>query len=265
MSAELLVFLEALVQGITEFLPISSSGHLLLIWEFAGHPFSPSDELVLDVALHAGSLGAVVLYFRKDVGALVRGGFSMLRLNWTDEALLARNVLIGSLPVIIAGFLFKDLITDNLRTGFVVGLTTIGFGLLLLAADLRRTDRQTIGAGGAFFVGLLQILALIPGTSRSGITMTAARLLGVNRTEAARFSLLLSIPAILGAVTLTGIDLVQSDDARVGWLAFAGAGVAFLTAYTAISLMMRWLESATFLPFVIYRLVLGAALLLFLL
>jgi undecaprenyl-diphosphatase len=168
------------------------------------------------------------------------------------------------LPIVIVGYFFKGQITglqDNIQ---VIAWATIGFGILLFLADrmgltVRRIEH--LGAGGAVFIGLAQVLAFIPGTSRSGITMTAARFLGFERPEAARFSLLLSIPAILGAGTLTGLDLYESGNIRLGFDAIAAAALSFMVAFLSIALMIRWLRRAGFTPFVFYRIFLGVALL----
>jgi undecaprenyl-diphosphatase len=173
-------------------------------------------------------------------------------------------VVLGSIPLVVVGFFFRDTITESLRDIKIVAWATIGFAVLLWIGDhlgltVRRVEH--LGAAGAVFIGLAQVLAFIPGTSRSGITMTAARFLGFERAEAARFSLLLSIPAILGAGTLTGFDLYESGDMRLGIDAIAAAIISFGVALMAIALMIRWLQRASFLPFVLYRLILGAALL----
>ena len=264
------VFVLAIVQGITEFLPISSSGHLVLVWEIFDQlgwqvpEQTPSDRLVVDVAVHVGTLLAVGLYFWRDLAEI---GLGLVRLfvgQVTPGARLAFHVALGSIPLITVGYFFKDTVTLYLRDIQIVAWTTIGFGALLLAADrigltVRRVEH--LRAWGAVFVGLVQVLALIPGTSRSGITMTAARFIGFERPEAARFSLLLAIPAILGAGTLAGLDLRQSGNSQLGIDAVFAAGIAFVVAYVTIVLMIRWLRHAGFTPFVLYRFVLGAALL----
>ena len=168
------------------------------------------------------------------------------------------------MPIIVGGFLFKDLIVAHASSVEVNARTTIGFGILLWLGDrvwmlIRKVEHLT--AGQALIIGLAQVLALVPGTSRSGITMTAARFLGFERAEAARFSLLLAIPAIAGAGLLAGLDLRESGDLQLGRDALLAAAFSFVTALVAIVLMMRWLKGASFTPFVIYRLLLGAALL----
>ena len=267
------IFILAVVQGLTEFLPVSSSGHLVLAWEYfdrAGWQVpeqTPSDRLILDVAGHVGTLFAVCAYFWRDIAQIVVGLTKILVGQTRPGARLAFHVVLATIPLVAAGYvfyLFKDSVAANLRDVQVIAWATIGFGVLLLVADrigltVRRVEH--LGAGGALFIGVMQVLALIPGTSRSGITMTAARFLGFERAEAVRFSLLLSIPAILGAGTLTGLDLYRRTDAQLNFDALAAAAIAFVMAFLSIALMIRWLRHAGFLPFVIYRLFLGAALL----
>jgi len=177
---------------------------------------------------------------------------------------MAALLIVGTLPLVAAGFLLKDSVTAHLRDTTIVAWTTIGFGIVLFIADrttltFRRIEHMTFAAG--FLIGLSQVLALIPGTSRSGITMTAARALGFERVEAARFSLLLAIPAILGAGTLAGYDLYKSGNMVLGAEAVVGAVVSFGVALVAIVLMIGWLKRASFTPFVIYRILLGGLLL----
>ena len=260
----------AVVQGITEFLPISSSGHLVMTWELFDRfgwqvpENTQGERLTLDVAVHVGTLLAVCLYFWRDIAQIALGLTRLLMGQTSPGARLAFHLILGSIPLIVVGYFFRDAITESLRDIRIVAWATIGFAVLLLIADrfgltVRRVEH--LGAAGAVFIGLAQVLAFIPGTSRSGITMTAARFLGFERLEAARFSLLLSIPAIFGAGTLTGLDLYESGNMRLGFDALAAATISFVVAFLAIVLMLRWLRAAGFLPFVLYRLILGAALL----
>ena len=260
----------ALVQGITEFLPISSSGHLVLVWEMFDRlgwqvpDQVPSDRLILDIAVHVGTLFAVCLYFWRDVVDMLVGVAKLAVGRWTPGARLALYVVVGTVPLVIAGFFLKDMVSAVLRDVRIVAWATIGFGVLLFAGDrigmtLRRIEHMTIGS--VLVIGFAQVLALVPGTSRSGITMTAARFLGFERPEAARFSMLLAIPAILGAGTLAGLDVYQAGDLRLGIDAVVAAAISFVFALVAIALMIRWLRSASFTPFVVYRLLLGGALL----
>jgi len=265
------ILILALVQGVTEFLPVSSSGHLVLAWDFfdrAGWQVSQqagSDRLIMDIAVHVGTLAAVCVYFWRDLWFMTQGLAKLLTGQWTAGARLAFLVILATLPVVAVGFAFKDFITGTLHDSVtIVAWTTIGFGFLLLFADrlgmtVRRVEHLTVFQ--ALSIGAAQILALIPGTSRSGITMTAARFFGYERAEAARFSLLLSIPAILGAATLAGLDLRATGDLTFQYEVLTAMAIAFVAALLAISLMLRWLRYAGFTPFVIYRIALGVALL----
>lgn len=251
----------AVVQGITEFLPISSSAHLILV-PCLGH--FPDQGLDMDIAVHVGTLGAVMLYFWRDIWQMILGLWAALRLKKTPGGRLALAVLVATVPVVVVGVLVKDYVATAGRSIAVLGWSTLIFGILLYVADrigltVRRIEHLKLP--DATIIGLAQAIALIPGTSRSGITMTAARLLGYERGEAARFSMLMSIPTILAAGTLAALDIVKTDQPLVTTVAIYGAGLSFLTALIAIALLMRWLRHASFTPFAVYRLLLGAALL----
>ena len=252
----------ALIQGITEFLPISSSGHLVLVPQLTGWT---DQGLVIDVAMHVGTLLAVMLYFHKDVWGMTVGLLRAARGRPNPEARTAILIIVATLPVIVAGFLLKDYVETSGRALLVVAWATVGFGLLLWFADsigMNLREMRHLTYSDAVIVGLAQVLALIPGTSRSGITMTAARLLGYERPEAAKFSMLLSIPTILGAGVLAGYDLYKSGNTTLELDAALAAGLAFLSALIAIALLMAWLKRSTFRPFAVYRLLLGGFLLL---
>lgn len=251
----------ALVQGLTEFLPISSSGHLVVTSQVMGWP---DQGIVIDIAVHVGTLLAVVVYFWRDVMRVIAGTLRLMTFRGGPDARLAVMLLIATLPIVAAGFLAKDLVTTLFRSVEIIAWATIGFALVLWFADrigmtLHRIEHVT--PVSALVIGLAQVLALIPGTSRSGITMTAARFLGMERAEAARFSLLLSVPTIAGAGVLAGHDLWQAGDVRLGLDALLAAGLATVAGIAAIAAMMRWLRTSGFGPFVIYRLALGGALL----
>ena len=264
----LLVIL-AVVQGITEFLPISSSGHLVLVREFAdglGADLSraPAKELMQDVAVHVGTLGAVLLYFWRDVAQMIVGAGHLATGRTTPGGRLALQMVIATIPIVVVGLVAKDLIVDGLRSVAVIAWATIGFGVLLWISDrYGKTSRllSQLPHHEALIIGLSQILALIPGTSRSGITMTAARFLGYERADGARFSMLLSIPTIFAAGALLAVDLYRLGDWAIGLEAVIGAVLSFATALAAISFLMAWLRHASYTPFVLYRLVLGAGLL----
>ena len=253
------IALLALVQGLTEFLPISSSGHLIL----APRLFGFADQgLELDVAVHFGTLIAVVAYFRHDIVAITQGWFRALppgapsnphsRLGWA--------IIVGVVPVVAVGLLAKDFVETSLRQPWIIGATTILFGLLLGWADWRARRERDIGRltlRDALYIGLAQVLALVPGTSRSGITMTAGLMLGLTREAAARFSFLLSIPTILGSSLLIGKDLVEAG-AGVDWTTiWTSVGLAAVTAWACIHYFLAYIERVGMQPFVLYRLLLG--------
>ena len=255
------IFVLALVQGITEFLPISSSGHLVLVPTLTGWQ---DQGVVIDVATHVGTLVAVLIYFRRDVAAMAVGFLALAARRFDDGARLASLVVVATVPTVIAGAILHELGPEMLRSAAVIAWATLGFGILLGIADrvgAMSGRMRDITFGGALLIGLAQMLALIPGTSRSGITMTAGRFLGLGREAAARFSLLMSIPTILGAGTLAGWDLYRAGDVTLGLDALLAAVLSCLAALVAIALMMRWLRRASFMPFVVYRIVLGIGLL----
>ncbi len=254
------VIVLALVQGLTEFLPISSSAHLILVPVISGWP---DQGLAFDVAVHAGTLTAVVMYFRRELKKMFVEWFASLRGNHTPDSRLAWAVLFGTIPVGLAGLLFKDFIGDNLRTPLVIATTTIIFGLALWMADRNKKltrDEHGLNWKDVLIIGLAQAIALIPGTSRSGITITAALMLGLNRQAAARFSFLLSIPVIVlagGVETLEYAGVASTQD--INYL-IVGALISALSAYACIHYFIKLLEKINMTPFVIYRMVLGVVL-----
>ncbi|MDH5178043.1 MAG: undecaprenyl-diphosphate phosphatase [Gammaproteobacteria bacterium] len=252
----------ALVQGLTEFLPISSSGHLILAKDVFHWP---DQGVAFDVAVHMGTLSAVVWYFRKEINAMTRDWFSSIaQRRMVGESRLAWAVLWGTIPAGLVGLLLHDFINNHLRTPVVIAYTTIGFGLLLWFADksgAQQRDEHSIRWKDVLIVGLAQALALVPGTSRSGITMTAALLLGLNRTAAARFSFLLSIPIIVLAGGYETKKLL-AQTTPVDWNALLiGTILSAITAYLCIHFFLKLLDRIGMLPFVIYRLLLGVVLL----
>jgi undecaprenyl-diphosphatase len=253
----------AVVQGITEFLPISSSGHLILVPILAGWP---DQGLMLDVAVHVGTLGAVMIYFWQDLFAMLTGILRLLKGRRDPGARLAGQVIVATLPVLIGGYLFDRYVGDGLRSLAVVGWATLGFGLLLYISDrmsmtVKRLDHSSYL--DVLVIGVAQVLALIPGTSRSGITMTAARFLGFERSEAARFSMLLSIPTIAASGLWLGLALYDAGTVTMTQGIITAAGLSFVVAILSIAALMAWVQRASFTPFVIYRVVLGAVLLAF--
>ncbi len=261
------IFILAIVQGLTEFLPISSSAHLILtpkILEFT------DQGLAFDIAVHLGSLAAIVGYMRRDLWLMARdfAGSIGSRGKTTENSRMVWLVILATVPIVIVGGLFKTLVEGDLRTTGVIATTTIIFGLLLLWVDMRgkhqRNEHQLSWRDG-LIIGCFQVLAIIPGTSRSGITMTAGLMLGLTREAASRFSFLLAIPTILMSGALITLDLIKSD-LPVDWNAlFLGVILSFIAAYSCIHLFLRFVERIGMLPFVIYRLLLGGAIILFML
>ena len=256
------IIVVALIQGITEFLPISSSGHLILIPQLTGWQ---DQGLLVDVAVHVGTLAAILVYFFRDAWGLARGGISLTgMISAPADKRRFLFILVGTIPAGIVGVAFTKLgVTDYLRSVELVAFMLIFYGVLLYWADkvgaqTRRFEEMTLK--DALIVGAAQALALIPGTSRSGVTMTAARLLGYSRVEAARFSFLLSIPAVAGAGLLVGLDLADADVALQKDALIAG-GLTFLAALGAMAVLMAWLRRASMAVFAIYRIALGLGLL----
>jgi undecaprenyl-diphosphatase len=254
----------ALIQGITEFLPISSSGHLALWPILTGHR---DQGVTMDVAVHLGTLVAVCIYFRSDAGRLLAGLADVLRgRRSTDAARLFLLVCLATAPAVAAGLALKlSGQVETLRAPEVIGWATLLGGLLLWYADRVGTQRR---AGGdwrwsdAVLMGLAQALALVPGTSRSGITMTLARWLGFERAEAARLSLLMAMPVILAAGTLETAGLIRDGNLAMTAELGLGAALSCVAALLALAVMMRMFRRDwTMLPFVIYRLILGVGLL----
>ncbi|PMR74729.1 undecaprenyl-diphosphate phosphatase [Billgrantia endophytica] len=257
-----IVFL-SLIQGLTEFLPVSSSAHLILVPVFTGW----NDQgLVFDVAVHLGSLLAVILYFRHELVRMSiswagswRAG-SLIGALSDPDARLAWWVLLATIPVCVIGFIFHDAIESGMRSPIIIGLGLIGFGLLLSYADWRRRSGRSeyqLTLKDALLIGGAQALALIPGTSRSGITITAALLMGMSREGAARFSFLLSIPVISLAAGLEIVGLV-SEPAAIDWAALsAGVLLSGVSAYLCIHYFLAFIKRIGMQPFVVYRIILG--------
>lgn len=251
----------AIVQGISEFLPISSSGHLILIPYITG---LPDQGPLIDVAVHVGSLLAIIVYFFRDVSGLAKGGLATVGLSKdAEQRRLFLWIAAGTVPAVVVGaFLKFGGYLEGFRSTDLVAFNLIFYGLLLGIAD--RWGRQTksyenLTLRDALIVGVAQALALIPGTSRSGVTMTAARALGYKRVEAARFSFLLSIPAVAGAGLLAAIDLSEAA-AQVRWDALIAGGMTFIAAFATMAFLMNFLRKASMLIFVIYRVALGIVL-----
>ncbi len=258
------IFYLSLLQGITEFLPVSSSGHLILLSKFS---YFPDQGLALDVAVHVGSILAVMIYFSETIWEMIKGVVKTRFIpNFKNYgAQVFWLIVIGTIPAVIAGFALKSYGMEWLRDTRIIGWTILGYGILLYVADkFSMTIREIkhLGIVDAILIGCAQCLALIPGTSRSGITITMGRFLGLERREAAKFSMLLSIPAIIAAAVLTGWEVWQAGDFQeIGWM-FDGVVFSYISSVIAIYVVMWWLKKSTFLPFVIYRIILGTILLL---
>ncbi|MEM7269924.1 MAG: undecaprenyl-diphosphate phosphatase [Pseudomonadota bacterium] len=253
----------ALIQGVTEFLPVSSSGHLVLYPLLAD---APDQGLAIDVAVHVGTLFAVMLYFRRDVGAAIRGLIFMMQGDHqAQESRLALLLILSTIPVVAVGAaLSLGGLMDEFRSIAVIGWMTIIWGVALYAADMigeHRKDTDDWSLPDAVWMGLMQVFSLIPGTSRSGVTMTMARALGYTRVDAARLSMLMSIPTIIAAGGFTTLELILEGDAQLGLDAGLAAVLAFFAAVLSLSFMMRMLRTWSMTPFVIYRLILGVILL----
>ena len=254
------ILLLSALQGLTEFLPVSSSGHLILFSKFTSFP---DQGLALDVAMHVGSIMAVMIYFSEEIWMMLKGVFKTWFIpNFKNAgSKLFWLIVIGTIPAVIAGLALKSYGMEWLRDSRIIGWTILGFGIVLFIADkLGMTIRQIkhLTALDALLIGL----ALIPGTSRSGITITMGRFLGMERREAAKFAMLLSIPTIAAAGMLVGWELYAAGNFQEIIYAMDGITYSFIFSILAIYIIMWWLKKSTFLPFVIYRLCLGTYLLL---
>lgn len=253
----------SVIQGLTEFLPISSSGHLILMphflgWKDQGH--------LMDVAVHVGTLGSVLVYFWRDVLSMITGFFQLLQGKVTKGGQLFIFLCIGTIPAVIFGlFLKKYYGMGHLRSVALIGWTMTGYAVVMYIADRFSPDVKKAGdmtGPKAFWIGVAQALALIPGTSRSGACMTMMRFLGFQRAEAARFSFLLAIPAITAAASLTAYDAIQEGAfSSIYREVSLAALIAFVAGLVAINFMLKWLRQRDFTPFVVYRLGLGGFLL----
>jgi undecaprenyl-diphosphatase len=247
----------AVVQGLSEFLPISSSGHLVLVPHFFGWP---DQGLAFDVAVHVGTLLALLVYFRRELTAMAVAWLRSLGGKHDRDSRLAWQILVGTLPVGLAGLCFGDYIEHHLRQPLFVAGTLTVFGLLMYAADrLGRGagDEYGLSWPQAIAIGIAQALALMPGTSRSGVTMTAGRALGLSRSGAARFSFLLAVPGIGAAGLYEGTKLLGGN-APVDWTPIiTGMLFAALSGIACIHFLIRFIERIGLLPFTIYRLALA--------
>jgi undecaprenyl-diphosphatase len=256
------VLLLALVQGLTEFLPISSSAHLIL----APKLFGFADQgLAFDVSVHIGSSLAVISYFRTELALIIKDFFSALGKpeRATEHSHMGWMIIISTIPIIIVGLALKNFVEENLRSAMAIAIPTIIFALLLYWYDIKgkkERDESSIRWRDALVIGLFQVLAIFPGTSRSGITITAGLMLGLSRRAASRFSFLLAIPTILMSGVLIIYDILNGSEQVVWHELIWGAILSFGAAYLCIYLFLSFIERCGMLPFVIYRLILGVAL-----
>ena len=248
----------AVVQGLTEFLPISSSGHLVLVPSI----FDWADQgLVFDIAVHFGSLVAVCVYFRTDIMKLIDGGLAAIGGDMSSgSSRLAVGLALGTIPAAVAGLIFAGWIETHLRSPIVVVATLAAYGVLLALADrfgAQNRDITTVKIRDAIVIGLAQALALVPGTSRSGVTITAAMAMGLKRQDAARFSFLLSVPVILLATLYKGTSMLMGDEAIAWGTLSVAALISAIVAYLSIEFFMRFVNAIGLIPFAIYRLILA--------
>ncbi len=247
----------SIIQGISEFLPISSSAHLILVPKLLGWQ---DQGLAFDIALHVGTLIAILWYFKDDILPYIKDFFSsLMQKKQIGQSRVVWGVIIGTIPVGIVGLLFNNWIEEYLRSPLVIAFTTIFFGLVLFMADKKSgsKDLASLTLRLALVIGIAQALALIPGTSRSGITISMAMLLGFSRVASARFSFLLSIPVIILAGGLASLKLIKQGVNDDIFMLLGAVALSCFSAYMCIKWLMRLLERSTMMVFVIYRIVLG--------
>lgn len=248
----------AIIQGITEFLPISSSAHLVLVPRFLGWP---DQGLQFDAAIHIGTLAAVVAYFRQQLSAMAQAWIASVRGRQSRDGHLAWAVLWGTIPVGLVGLLFNDYIEQHFRDPVLIATTLAGFGVLLWLADRlgrRQRDEYSVSWGDAAIIGLAQALALVPGTSRSGVTMTAGLGVGLTREAAARYSFLLAVPGTALAGAYETLKMLRATSAIEWQPVIVGIVVAGVTGFLCIHFLLRFIQRIGMLPFTLYRLLLAA-------
>jgi len=255
---ELQYFFIGIIQGLTEFLPISSSGHLILFaqltnWEDQG--------LFTDIAVHFGTLFAVFLYMRKDIFYLITNIFELKYL----KNKIVFKIIVATLPAILVGFFIYDFVSFYFRDIRVIAFSSIIFGIILYLADktnISKKNWKNITFTESFIIGLWQVMAFIPGASRAGVTITGARFLNFDRVNSAKFSMLLSIPIILASLSLSLYDMFFFEDEIVNLSSsFYSASIAFITALLSINIMIKLIQITNFSLFVLYRIILGVILL----
>ena len=260
MAFEIIIIL-SMVQGITEFLPISSSAHLIIIPEMFG---TITSKRSFDVSLHFGSLLAVLFYLKKDISKIALDSIFLKKSN--EGFITFKNLIISTIPIVLIGFLIHLYDFNIIRNLEIIGWSTLGFGILLGIADINLKIKKIIknlNLKDAFLIGLFQILALIPGTSRSGIVITAGLFMGFSRFDASKYSLLLSIPVILAAMTLESFSLFYKEGFFFNNEMLIGIVMSFCSAFITIKLFMKWINTASLKIFVFYRIILGVIILIY--
>jgi len=263
---DLQILILSLIQGITEFLPVSSSAHLIITSKFFGWA---DQGLAIDVAVHCGSLLAVIIYFWDYVKQGIGGGVDIIKKKQSDDASFTILIIISTIPVVIIGFLLKDIIAGSFRQDnivFVIAVTSIVFGALLWLADYATptfSKVENLNYKHGIFLGCMQVIALIPGVSRSGICMTAARLLGMERPDSAKLSMLMGMPTLFAASLLIGFDIYSTDDIIFHYGIMLAVIISFLVAYITIGSMMKLLKHFSMAIFASYRILLGIILLVY--
>lgn len=254
------VIVLAIIQGITEFLPISSSAHLILVSEFSDFQ---EKSLIIDISLHLGTLLAVIVYFRSDIILIL---LSFFKTNDYSQKILGKNILIATIPIIIiGGLIYSTEMINMLRNIQVIALATIFFGIVLYFADIKKSHAlkniNQISFKDAMLIGFFQVLSVIPGTSRSGITYTAGRILNISRYDAAKFSMLISVPTILISASIPIMEFIKSPNTDQIIFSVVGFFISFIVAYISISILLNWVKNHSMKIFVIYRIIFGSLLL----
>lgn len=257
------IIILSILQGLTEFLPVSSSGHLVAVPKVLG---LPDQGLVMDLAVHIGTLLSVVIYYFKDLFYIAKSLIFWNKTELSESRRLGLYIIGATIPSVIFGFIMHKLLPDGIRDVRIIAANLIIFAEVMIFADVffkKDKDITKISIKSSMIIGFAQVLALIPGTSRSGVTISAARVLGFNRADAAKFSFLLSIPAVAGAGLLGIVDVVKSENLDLGLDMVIGIAFSFLSGLVAISIMTRWLNKIGLVPFAVYRIVLALALIIF--
>jgi len=258
------IIILSILQGLTEFLPVSSSGHLVAIPKILG---LPDQGLTMDLAVHIGTLLAVLLYYIKDLLLIAKSLIFWKNKSLDQSRKLGIYIGFATVPSVIFGFIMHEILPEGIRDVRVIIANLIIFGIIMIIADKffkEEKDLSKITFKSAMIIGVAQVLALIPGTSRSGVTISASRILGFNRTDAAKFSFLLSIPSVAGAGLIGVLDFMKSgSDASLGVDMLLAVAMSFLAGLSAISIMMRFLKNLGLVPFAIYRILLAVALIIF--